>query len=109
MGLWMERAKQIVNEKVPPKADAGNFDIIGFLPKAGWIVAYRDQQGALRGGWDERASVKQCQSTLNGLKVILIDGKVVDLRSIVSIARTDLSGNVAAAWTVRSHGYVGND
>jgi hypothetical protein len=75
----------------------------------GWIVAYRDQFGMLRGGCDEfeRAIVMECQFDGVVWKVRLLGGEEVDLRAIRSVAKTDDNGEVIAAWTVRECGYDG--
>jgi hypothetical protein len=37
----------------------------------------------------------------------LKDGQRVALWHVVGVAKTDTTGNIIAAWTVRTHGYDG--
>jgi len=75
----------------------------------GWLVAYRDPQGRLRGGCDERESgtVQECQWNEQGWMVHLTDGQRLPLSTIRSVGRTDDVGKIVAAWTVRGHGFNG--
>lgn len=76
---------------------------------AGWLVAYRDRQGRLRGGCDERnqGTVQACQWDGTTWTVMLTNGDCLPLSRIVSVGQTDSQGKVLAAWTVRAHGYDG--
>lgn len=75
----------------------------------GWLVAYRDQQGRLRGGCDERqvGTVKTCEWDGSAWTVRLTNDDTIPLRRIVSVGKTDPAGRILAAWTVRGHGYDG--
>lgn len=75
----------------------------------GWLVSYRDRQGRLRGGCDERgqATVQTCTWNGRGWLVILTNGEQLPLSRIVSVGQTDAQGRVIAAWTVREHGFDG--
>lgn len=75
----------------------------------GWLVAYRDRQGQLRGGCYEReaGTVAACQWSGSTWMVILTDGQRLPLQRILSVGQTDMEGKIVAAWTVREHGYDG--
>lgn len=75
----------------------------------GWLVAYRDRQGVLCGGCDDRAhgTVQACQWDEKGWTVHLTDGQRLPLSMIRSIGQTDEAGHLMAAWTVREHGLDG--
>lgn len=75
----------------------------------GWLVAYRDQAGRLRGGSDERevGTVQGCEWTGSGWIVTLTNGETMPLRRIVSVGQTDAAGQVIAAWSTREHGLNG--
>jgi len=77
---------------------------------SGWLVAYRDQHGILRGGCDDRAhgTVQDCTWDGVAWTVILTDRQQLPLTAICSVGRTNPVGEVLAAWTVRGHGYDGN-
>jgi len=77
--------------------------------QSGWLVAYRDRQGALRGGCDDRqhGTVEACQWDGNGWTLWLTDGQRMPLSMIRSVGQTDDTGQIVAAWTVREHGYDG--
>ena len=84
-------------------------------PKApipsGWLVVYRDQAGILRGGWDDRlhGTVQCCAWDGAAWMVILTDEQQFSLTAIRSVGRTNMGGDVVAAWTVREHGYDGDE
>jgi hypothetical protein len=75
----------------------------------GWLVAYRDRRGALRGGCDDRqhGTVDECQWEGKVWTVYLTDGQRLPLSIILSVGKTDSEGKLIAAWTVREHGYDG--
>ncbi|MEO7860585.1 MAG: hypothetical protein ABIU05_09090 [Nitrospirales bacterium] len=75
----------------------------------GWSVTYRDTGGRLCGGADDRGfgTVKECRWHGNGWTVELTDGRQLHLSRIRAVGRTDSTGKIVAAWTVRSHGYNG--
>lgn len=77
--------------------------------RAGWLVAYRDGQGILRGGCEERdyGTVHECRWDGMTWSISLTDGNAIPLSRVVSVGKTDPKGNVIAAWTVRAHGYNG--
>jgi hypothetical protein len=76
---------------------------------AGWLVAYRDQQGVLCGGCDDRqrGTVRECQWRMGIWTVRLTDGQQLPLTRIRSVGQTNGEGKIVAAWTVREHGYDG--
>lgn len=76
---------------------------------SGWIVTYLDQQGALVGGWDERASstVTQCDWNGKAWVVRLSGGVTIPLMAVRGVGKTNAEGRLVAAWTVRAHGYDG--
>lgn len=73
----------------------------------GWLVAYRDRQGRLRGGCDERdaGTVAACQWDGTAWTVSLTDGQRLPLSRIRSVGQADEAGQIVAAWIVRDHGY----
>ena len=75
----------------------------------GWLVAYRDREGRLCGGADDRehGTVQTCTWDGATWTVTLTDGQTLPLRAILSVGETDTEGRVVAAWTVRPHGYDG--
>jgi hypothetical protein len=75
-----------------------------------WLVAYRDRQGRLCGGSDDRAhgTVKECRWDGTGWTVHLTDGQQMPLSLIRAVGKTDDTGQILAAWTVREHGADGN-
>lgn len=76
----------------------------------GWLVAYRYRQGRLCGGSDDRAhgTVKECRWDGIGWTVHLTDGQQMPLYLIRAVGKTDDTGQILAAWTVREHGADGN-
>ena len=77
--------------------------------RPGWLVAYRDQQGVLCGGCDDRqrGTVRECQWRMGIWTVRLTDGQQLLLANIRSVGQTDGEGKIIAAWIVREHGYDG--
>lgn len=77
--------------------------------QSGWLVAYRDHRGQLRGGCDEReaGTVAACQWDGRGWTVLLTNKDTLRLSQIVSVGNTDQDGRIVAAWNVRAHGYDG--
>ena len=77
--------------------------------RSGWLVAYRDQQGVLCGGCDDRqrGTVRECQWRMGIWTVRLTDGQQLPLANIRSVGQTNGEGKIIAAWTVREHGYDG--
>jgi hypothetical protein len=77
--------------------------------KVGWLVAYKDRQGRLRGGCEEReaGTVQTCEWNGAGWVVTLPNGDRLPLSKIVSVAKTDPQGRILSAWTVREHGFNG--
>ena len=74
----------------------------------GWLVVYRDPQGRLRGGHDERDHGTVAKMTWAGSWTVrLTCGKTLSLSMVRSVAKTNGAGEVVAAWTVRDHGYNG--
>lgn len=76
----------------------------------GWIVAYRDESGKLCGGCEDKGhgTVQECRWDTGRWSVWLTDGQRVPLYSIRSVGKTNLSGRICAAWTVREHAVDGN-
>jgi len=76
---------------------------------SGWLVAYRDRTGKLRGGCDEReaGTVKECRWDEGKWTVCLTDGQQLPLLIILAVGKTDAHGHVLAAWDVKRHGYDG--
>ena len=74
-------------------------------------MAYRDREGRLRGGCDDRAhgTVQSCIWDGAAWTVILTDRQQLPLTAIRSVGRTNAADDVVAAWTVREHGYDGNE
>jgi hypothetical protein len=77
--------------------------------QAGWLVVYRDRQGRLCGGADDRehGTVQACEWGWNGWTVLLTDGQRLPLSLIRSVGQIDQNGKLLAAWTVREHGLDG--
>lgn len=77
--------------------------------RPGWLVAYRDRRGTLCGGCDDRThgTVQACRWDEKGWTVQLTDGQRLPLSIIRSVGRTESTGQIVAAWTVREHGYDG--
>ena len=75
----------------------------------GWLVVYRDRQGRLRGGCDERdaGTVAACQWDGTAWTVRLTSGERLPLQRILSVGQTDPAGTLVAAWTTRDHGADG--
>jgi len=123
MGKWLDKFSADTQESLP--------DIPDILPSVsglsgphievsaeitpnpplqpGWLVAYRDRQGVLCGGCDDRqhGTVQACQWDGNGWTLWLTDGQRMPLSMIRSVGQTDDTGQIVAAWTVREHGYDG--
>ena len=77
--------------------------------QVGWLIAYRDRKGRLRGGSDERpyGTVTGCHWSGESWRVTVLNGTSVSLSRITSVGKTDHTGAVVAAWTVREHGHNG--
>lgn len=78
--------------------------------QAGWLVVYRDRNGNLCGGCDDRThgTVKVCRWIEQGWVVMLTDGQQLPLTAIRSVGSINAEGKLYAAWTVREHGYDGH-
>lgn len=76
----------------------------------GWLVTYRDQEGRLCGGSEDKAhgTVQECAWDAGRWTVCLTDGQQVPLWRMKAVGQTDDNGRICAAWTVREHGYDGN-
>lgn len=113
MGRWMDELR--VLQAVPEPVAAGFSSSVVATPKPippirpGWLVAYRDRNGALCGGCDDRqqGTVHECQWIGMAWIVLLTDGQRLSLTSIRSVGKTDSGGKIVAAWCVREHGYDG--
>lgn len=77
----------------------------------GWLVSYRDQRGALCGGCDDRqhGTVEACRWGGNGWTLCLTDGQRLPLSIVRAVGQTDEAGQILGAWTVREHGYDGEE
>lgn len=77
--------------------------------QAGWLVAYRDMTGKLRGGFDERehGTVAECRWKGNEWVIALTDGGGLPGRIIRAVSRVNAEGRIVEAWTVASHGLDG--
>jgi hypothetical protein len=75
----------------------------------GWLIAWRDRAGRLRGGCDDRAhgTVREAQWGADGWTFTLSSGEVVPMRRVVSVGRTDATGQLVASWEVRGCGLDG--
>lgn len=75
------------------------------------FATYTDSTGRLRGGWDERTActVKQCLGVGADCKVELSNGATIPLRAIRAVGQLSAEGRLIAAWTVREHGYNGDN
>lgn len=75
----------------------------------GWLVAYRNRQGGLCGGCDDRqhGTVQECRWSGTAWTVHLTDGQQLLLVNIRSVGKTNGEGKLVAAWTVRECGYDG--
>jgi|CXWL01.1.fsa_nt_gi hypothetical protein len=129
MGKWLAKFSAYIPESRTDKADTvgemGTMSgmsvrVIGVSAKItpsdenpplqpGWLVVYRDRQGVLCGGCDDRqrGTVDDCQWEEKGWTVHLMDGQRLPLSIIRSVGQTDDVGRIVAAWTVREHGYDG--
>lgn len=75
----------------------------------GWLITYRNRVGQLCGGCDDRldGTVQECRWDEGHWLVRLTNGATIPLSAITSVAKTDSTGLVLAAWTTREHGYDG--
>jgi hypothetical protein len=106
----MQRAPDKVQVIALP-LDSNSLD--GPMPplQPGWLVVYRERTGVLCGGCEDRAhgTVQSCTWDGAAWTVILTDWQRLPLTAIRSVGRTNAVGDVVAAWTVREHGYDGNE
>lgn len=77
--------------------------------RSGWLVVYRDEQGRLRGGCEERTSgtVECCQWDGATWTVRLTNGYPLALVRVLAVGKTNAEGQLIAAWTVKEYGYDG--
>ncbi|BCA55312.1 hypothetical protein W02_24520 [Nitrospira sp. KM1] len=77
--------------------------------RPGWLVAYRDRTGKLRGGFEERAAgtIQECRWEGNGWVVDLTNGESLPASIIQAVGRVNAEGRIIAAWSVRHHGLDG--
>jgi hypothetical protein len=86
----------------------------------GWFVVYHSRTPVLYekqwvyplcGGCNDRVhgTVQKCAWDGVAWTVILTDEQRLPLQAIVSVGRTNAAGEVLAAWTVREHGYDGEE
>lgn len=76
----------------------------------GWLVTYRNRQGHLCGGAEDRehGTVRECRWDAAHWMLCLTDGQQMPLSFIRAVGQTDVNGRICTAWTVREHGYDGN-
>lgn len=94
----------------PPLANVeGDSPIAPIRP--GWLVAYRDPQGRLRGGSDERdqGTVAKVTWVHGSWTVWLTNGQALSLSMVRSVGKTNAEGRVITAWTTRDCGYNGEN
>lgn len=103
--LAARQAEQTLTEPLPQSHQASAEPPL----KVGWLVTYKDRQGRLRGGCDEReaGTVAGCEWTGSGWIIHLLNGTTILLKSVTSVGKTDAAGKVIAAWTTREHGFDG--
>lgn len=89
-------------DPVPPSGS-----IPPLLP--GWVVSYRDRDGRLCGGCDDRdhGTVRECRWEGRAWAVHLTDRAAIPLSHVRSVGQTDEAGQIVAAWCVREHGFDG--
>lgn len=77
--------------------------------QSGWLVCYRDRAGRLAGGCDDRVNgtVQECRWDGGRWSVRLTNGETLPLSAITSVAKTERTGLILAAWAVREHDYDG--
>ena len=77
---------------------------------SGWLVTYRDKTGKLCGGAEDRdhGTVQACRWEGGQWTLYLKDSQRLSLWQVVGVAKTEATGQVIAAWTVREHGSDGN-
>lgn len=77
--------------------------------RSGWLVTYRDREGKLCGGSEDRArgTVTECRWESGKWTLRLTNGERVPLWRVQAVGQTDSTGRILAAWTVREHGYDG--
>ncbi len=101
---------EVQAERLLRKAPAFVRRVLPIPPlRPGWLIAYRDRQGLLHGGCDDRnhGTVHECHWTGTTWMIALTNGESLPLGRIVSVGKTDAMGKVVAAWTVKQHGYDG--
>ena len=109
--LISRKTSPISSKPPPPSPEALGTEAALTPPlQSGWLVAYRDAHGRLCGGADDRAhgTVERCAWSDSTWTVVLTDGPRLPLSMIRSVGRTDATGQIVAAWTVREHGYDGD-
>ncbi len=72
----------------------------------GWLIAYRAADGHLAGGVFDRVAgtVTEAEYGPAGWRFRVKNGMWVPMVLIRSVAKTDLAGQVVAAWEVGAHG-----
>lgn len=113
--LFIENSIQNSNpqETSSKSSKPSPLDVVPTAPtpplRSGWLVAYRDATGRLRGGADERdhGTVARCTWTGSAWTVRLTNGDELPLRRITAVAKTDATGRILAAWEVRHCGFDG--
>lgn len=133
MGKWLEKFSAVRPETRTDKADRvavlpsvsalSGPDGAGSTPQTlfpaaheptpplapGWLVVYRNRQGGLCGGCEDRphGTVQASHWRGGAWTVHLTDGQRLPLGTIRAVGKTDGEGRLLAAWTVREHGYDG--
>lgn len=105
VSAWSVRDREVSAQITPPRPANEPTPPLA----AGWLVAYRDQSGALRGGCDDRqhGTVEASRWDGKAWTVTLTDGQEMPLSRIRSVGEMNSTGQIVAAWTVREHGYDG--
>jgi hypothetical protein len=77
--------------------------------RPGWLVAFRDASGRLRGGCKEpeQGTVKEARFIADGWCLTVMDGTVLKARQVVAVTETDSAGRVVAAWQTARFGLTG--
>jgi len=75
----------------------------------GSLVVYRDSDGTLRGGCDERqhGTIWKAHWSDDGWSFTLTDGTVLVDKAVISVAEVGTDGRIVAAWAVRDYGIDG--
>lgn len=106
--LAPQRTEEVVhNPSLEPRENDGQKTESPIHP--GWLVAYRDRDGRLRGGCDDRehGTVKEGLRSNLGWVFTLTDGSTLTGKQILSVAEVGKDSQVLRAWLVHRHGLDG--